>query len=160
MTPQLPYRLFSIDLHGVRFRLAVSGEQVEEPGFARELDELLGTAMDVDEFFSRLPAWLQSRGALLSDVLDLHQPQQPVTLEQRIRTAVSGRNPVLSAALLQEAFADSSHDDHVALLQTVDMQWLQGSVRAVLDELDEAREQAIDNLRGVLSPELVYLLLT
>jgi hypothetical protein len=59
-----------------------------------------------------------------------------------------------------EAFAGAGDAEQVRLIETADLGWLQSSVHAVLDDLDEDRPAAIDRLRTVLVPELEYLLLS
>ncbi len=83
----------------------------------------------------------------------------PPLTRERLVAILSERDAYTAALLLVEAFRAADEDAQVKLLQH-DPVWLQISVRALLDQLDESRPVIIAALRTVLSPTLGYLLLT
>lgn len=81
-------------------------------------------------------------------------------LDTQLRALLRGSAPGTVHGLMVEAFARAGDAEQVRLIETADLCWLQSSVHAVLDDLDEDRPAAIDRLRTVLVPELEYLLLS
>lgn len=82
------------------------------------------------------------------------------SLDTQLRALLRGSAPGAVHGLMVEAFAGAGDAEQVRLIETADLCWLQSSVHAVLDDLDEDRPAAIDRLRTVLVPELEYLLLS
>jgi hypothetical protein len=96
----------------------------------------------------------------VSEILTGNAVGGPLPLVTTLRLLPQVRDPQRAQILLREAFADADEGEQVALLQSVNVEWLQTVVRSVLDELDEEREAAIEELRAVLAAPLEYLLLT
>ncbi len=153
-----PSRIFGVNLHGERFRLHISGQATGSQDFARALDEYIGTAMDVDGLLAGLPDMLAKHDCMLSDVLDLRPAQPTGSLLSRdyLTSILRHRDPNTALALLVMAFEDADEDRQVQLVLD-DPVWLQTSIRAVLDELDENRDQAIADLRRVMTEPVAYL---
>ncbi len=154
-----PSRLYRVNLHGQTFRLHLSGAATQDLGFARDLDDFLSGCMHPEDALRKLPDFLAAYEVVLSDVLDLAPKYRPLPLQEYVERILRDRDPQRAALLLVMAFEDADEDAQVQLLQRdpVRLQW---GVRALLEQLDEHRDDTISALRRVLAPPLQYLILT